>query len=69
MSARALLAENPKPSGDEIRAALAGNLCRCTGYHKIVQAVEWAAAKMRGEAWVPPDEVLYGSPVPEGTGD
>jgi carbon-monoxide dehydrogenase small subunit len=69
MSARALLAENPKPSGEEIRAALAGNLCRCTGYHKIVQAVEQAAARMRGEAWVPPDEVLYGSPIPEGAGD
>jgi carbon-monoxide dehydrogenase small subunit len=39
LSATALLAENPKPSKDEIRFALAGNLCRCTGYQKIVEAV------------------------------
>jgi len=39
MTAKALLAENPRPSGDEIREALAGTLCRCTGYHKIVEAV------------------------------
>ncbi|HEY3313833.1 MAG TPA: (2Fe-2S)-binding protein [Bacillota bacterium] len=50
MTATALLAENPNPSEDEVRAALAGNLCRCTGYAKIVQAVleagrEMAAAK------------------------
>ena len=39
LSATALLDENPKPSKDEIRFALAGNLCRCTGYQKIVEAV------------------------------
>jgi len=39
LSATALLAENPQPSKDEIRFALAGNLCRCTGYQKIVEAV------------------------------
>jgi len=65
MTAKALLAEKPEPSGDEIRAALAGNLCRCTGYHKIVEAVEWAAARMRGEEEAPPDAVFYGSPVPD----
>ena len=64
MAAKALLAENPKPADPEIRAALAGNLCRCTGYHKIIQAVEWAAAKQRGEAWEPPREALYGAEVP-----
>jgi aerobic-type carbon monoxide dehydrogenase small subunit (CoxS/CutS family) len=64
MTAKALLAENPRPTDGEIRAALAGNLCRCTGYHKIVQAVEWAAARLRGEEWTPPAEVLYGAPVP-----
>jgi aerobic-type carbon monoxide dehydrogenase small subunit (CoxS/CutS family) len=64
MAAKALLAENPHPASAEIQAALAGNLCRCTGYHKIVQAVEWAAAKLRGEPWAPPPEVLHGAPLP-----
>ena len=40
MSAKALLGRNPNPSGQEIRETMAGNLCRCTGYTKIVQAVE-----------------------------
>jgi aerobic-type carbon monoxide dehydrogenase small subunit (CoxS/CutS family) len=66
MAAKALLAENPAPSRDEIREALAGNLCRCTGYHKILEAVEWAAAKMRGEDWTPPSEVFYGAGDPAG---
>ena len=44
-----LLAENPAPSADEIRDALAGNLCMCTGYVNIVRTVERAAAAMRGE--------------------
>ena len=43
MSAKALLARNPSPSREEIREALAGNLCRCTGYKKITDAVESAA--------------------------
>jgi carbon-monoxide dehydrogenase small subunit len=43
MSAAALLAENADPSHDEIRSALSGNLCRCTGYTKIYEAVERAA--------------------------
>ena len=43
MSAYALLQENPGPSEQEIRHALAGNLCRCTGYHNIVKAVQYAA--------------------------
>ena len=64
MAAKALLAENPSPSRDEIREALAGNLCRCTGYHKIVEGIEWAAAKMRGEDWTPPSEVFYGEGDP-----
>jgi aerobic carbon-monoxide dehydrogenase small subunit len=49
MSAAALLARNPDPTEDEIRWALSGNLCRCTGYQNIVKAVLWAGAKMRGE--------------------
>ncbi len=44
---KALLEENPNPSEEEIRWALSGNICRCTGYQNIVKAVQWAAAKMR----------------------
>lgn len=47
MSASALLDSNPEPSRDEIRTALAGNLCRCTGYLKILEAVELAADRIR----------------------
>jgi carbon-monoxide dehydrogenase small subunit len=47
LSAKALLDEEPEPTRDEIRTFLAGNLCRCTGYVKIVDAVESAAATMR----------------------
>jgi carbon-monoxide dehydrogenase small subunit len=43
ISAEALLAHNPHPSEGEIREALSGNLCRCTGYDKIVRAVQYAA--------------------------
>jgi carbon-monoxide dehydrogenase small subunit len=43
----ALLAENPNPSEEEIRWALSGNICRCTGYQNIVKAVQWAARKMQ----------------------
>jgi carbon-monoxide dehydrogenase small subunit len=48
VSAHALLAERPDPSEDEVRLTLAGNLCRCTGYQKIVRAVLDAAAELRG---------------------
>ena len=48
--AERLLRENPHPSRAEIAEALAGNLCRCTGYLKIFEAVELAAARTRGEA-------------------
>ena len=41
-----LLSKNPSPSEAEIREGLAGNLCRCTGYHNIVNAVQYAAEKM-----------------------
>lgn len=50
MSAQALLQRNPSPSRSEIRAALAGNLCRCTGYLAIIDAVELAAARMGSAA-------------------
>jgi len=48
MRAYRLLKENPDPSEDEIRAGIAGNLCRCTGYQNIVKAVQFAAAKLAG---------------------
>jgi carbon-monoxide dehydrogenase small subunit len=48
MAAKALLARNPDPTEEEIRFGLAGNLCRCTGYDKIVRAVQAAATEMRG---------------------
>jgi carbon-monoxide dehydrogenase small subunit len=46
MSARAFLADHPHPSEDEIRHGISGNLCRCTGYNKIVEAIQYAAAKL-----------------------
>ena len=47
MSAYDLLQNNPSPSEQEIRDGLSGNLCRCTGYHNIVKAVQYAADKMK----------------------
>jgi len=55
MSAAALLEENVRPTRGEIRDALSGNLCRCTGYTKIIDAVELAATRLRGEAVVDDD--------------
>jgi aerobic carbon-monoxide dehydrogenase small subunit len=49
MMSKALLDENPDPSEEDIRFALSGNLCRCTGYAKIIQAVQDAAAMMRSK--------------------
>ena len=45
-----LLEENPDPTEEEIRWALSGNICRCTGYQNIVKAVQWAAKNMRESA-------------------
>jgi len=60
LAAEALLTANPRPARDEIKQALSGNLCRCTGYIKIYEAVELAAARMRGEPAEPTRESLYG---------
>ena len=49
MSAKALLDENPQPSPDEIEEAMAGNLCRCTGYLQIVEAIEAAIESRSGK--------------------
>ena len=50
LAAKALLDRNPDPTEDEVRWALSGNLCRCTGYQNIVKSVLWAAAKLRSQA-------------------
>jgi len=49
LAAKALLERNPDPTEDEVRWALSGNLCRCTGYQNIVKSVLWAAEKMRND--------------------
>lgn len=48
LTALALLRENPSPTDEEIREAISGNLCRCTGYSDIIAAIRDAAARMRG---------------------
>jgi carbon-monoxide dehydrogenase small subunit len=50
MTAKALLDENPDPTEDDVRWALSGNLCRCTGYQNIVKSVLWAAKRLREQA-------------------
>jgi carbon-monoxide dehydrogenase small subunit len=46
MSCKSLLEKNKKPTEAEIREGISGNICRCTGYNKIVEAVQYAAAKL-----------------------
>jgi carbon-monoxide dehydrogenase small subunit len=46
-----LLQENPRPTEEEIRFGISGNLCRCTGYQNIVRAIQFAAAKLAGETF------------------
>ena len=52
MTAADLLQKNPEPTEEEIRVALEGNFCRCTGYHNIVKSVQWAAKKINEEVTV-----------------
>ena len=60
LAAKELIDKSPHPSRDEIKEALSGNLCRCTGYIKIYEAVELAAARVRGQEMELPRESLYG---------
>jgi aerobic-type carbon monoxide dehydrogenase small subunit (CoxS/CutS family) len=64
LTAKALIDDNPKPSRSEIQQALAGNLCRCTGYHKIVEAVEWALSRRLDPEARPPARSLHGDELP-----
>ena len=50
MAAKALLDRNPDPTEEDVRWALSGNLCRCTGYQNIVKSVLWAAGQLRAQA-------------------
>jgi aerobic-type carbon monoxide dehydrogenase small subunit (CoxS/CutS family) len=64
--AEALLAENPRPSRQQIAEATAGNLCRCTGYLKIFEAIELAAARMRGQTAPDADALARAAEVVRG---
>lgn len=60
ISAKALLDQNPDPTEEEIKKALKGNICRCTGYRKIIEGIQLAAAILRGEKTIPEDYETYG---------
>src|SRR5256885_4919907 len=66
LTAQALIAENPRPTRQQIAEATAGNLCRCTGYLKIFEAIELAAARMRGETAPGPVELAAAAEVVRG---
>lgn len=65
MVAEALLQQDAEPDDDKITEALSGNICRCTGYKRIIEAVKWAAAKKRGDDWRPADELFSGHEIPQ----
>jgi carbon-monoxide dehydrogenase small subunit len=65
MAAKALLEENPAATREQISSALAGNLCRCTGYIKILEAVEWAGRKMQGDDTPPERMTWFGASLPQ----
>lgn len=58
LRASELLANNPNPTEEEIRWGISGNLCRCTGYNNIVKSIQYAAAKIRGDA-LPSTEPVF----------
>jgi carbon-monoxide dehydrogenase small subunit len=64
LSAKALLDENPEPGVEEVKKAISGNLCRCTGYTKIIAAILAASEKMRKENRMRPAPEI-GKEVPE----
>ena len=64
MVAQALLEKETAPDDEQIAEALSGNICRCTGYNRIIEAVKWAAAKKRGDDWRPAEELFMGSKIP-----
>jgi len=66
LGAEALLKQNARPTRAEIAEALAGNLCRCTGYLKIFEAVELAAARLRGESAPGAEELTRAAEVVRG---
>jgi aerobic-type carbon monoxide dehydrogenase small subunit (CoxS/CutS family) len=67
LAAKALIAKNAAPTRAQIGEALSGNICRCTGYVKIFEAIEWAASIERGAECPPPREAIFGDtePAPE----
>ncbi len=64
MTAKALLAENPKPTEDEVRQAIRGNLCRCTGYAKIVDAIMAASGQLKVREYRPSAHRVVGKALP-----
>ena len=64
MVAEALLQRESEPDDEQIAEALSGNICRCTGYKRIIEAVKWAAAKKRGDDWRPDEALFMGHEVP-----
>jgi carbon-monoxide dehydrogenase small subunit len=64
MVAEALLEKESEPDTEQITEALSGNICRCTGYNRIIEAVKWAAAKKRGDDWKPDEQLFMGNEIP-----